>query len=82
MNSFAGRFSSALGRRRIQGHTAARAGIRGALEKAVDVVVAEANDGESALRLTEEECPGVALLNCRLPRLEGVQVPEDRDNQP
>lgn len=48
----------------------------------MDVVVAEANDGESALRLTEEERPGVALLNCRLPRLEGVQVPEDRDNRP
>ena len=58
-------------------HPAVRAGIRGALEKAADVVVVgEAGDGEEALRLVEELRPDVALLDCRLPGLEGVQVAE------
>jgi DNA-binding NarL/FixJ family response regulator len=58
-------------------HPAVRAGIRGALEKAADVVVVgEAGDGEEALRLVEELRPDMALLDCRLPGLEGVQVAE------
>jgi DNA-binding NarL/FixJ family response regulator len=56
---------------------AVRAGIRGALEKAADVVmVGEAADGEEALRLIEALRPDVALLDCRLPGLEGAQVAE------
>ena len=58
-------------------HPAVRAGIRGALEKAADVVVVgEAGDGEEALRLVEELRPDVALLDCRLPGMEGAQVAE------
>lgn len=58
-------------------HPAIRAGVRGALEKVVGVVVvAEAADGEEALRLVEELRPDVALLGCRLPGLEGTQVAE------
>ena len=58
-------------------HPAVRAGVRGALEKAPDiVVVAEAGDGEEALRLIEALRPDVALLDCHLPGLEGAQVAE------
>jgi DNA-binding NarL/FixJ family response regulator len=58
-------------------HPAVRAGIRGALEKAADVVVVgEAGDGEESLRLIEELQPDIALLDCRLPGMEGAQVAE------
>jgi len=58
-------------------HPAARAGVRGALEKAPDVVVvAETGDGEEALRLIEKLRPDVALLDCHLPGLKGAQVAE------
>ncbi|MDY7079946.1 MAG: response regulator transcription factor [Chloroflexota bacterium] len=58
-------------------HPPVRAGVRGALEKAADVaVVGEAGDGEEALRLIEELRADVALLDCRLPGLEGAQVAE------
>lgn len=56
-------------------HPAVRAGIRGALEKAPDiVVVGDAADGEAALQLIEEHRPDVALLDCRLPGLSGAEV--------
>lgn len=56
-------------------HPAVRAGIRGALEQAADiVVVGEATDGEEALQLIEKLRPDVALLDCRLPGLEGIRV--------
>ena len=56
-------------------HPAVRAGIRGALERAADIeVVGEVGDGEEALRLLEELCPDVALLDCRLPGREGAEV--------
>jgi DNA-binding NarL/FixJ family response regulator len=56
-------------------HPAIRAGIRGALAKTTDiVVVGEAASGEDALQLIAEHQPDVVLLDCRLPRLEGVDV--------
>jgi DNA-binding NarL/FixJ family response regulator len=56
-------------------HPAVRAGIRARLEQASEIeVVGEAGRGEEALRLIEELLPDVALLDCRLPGLEGWQV--------
>jgi DNA-binding NarL/FixJ family response regulator len=56
-------------------HPAVRAGIRGALEKAADmVVVGEAAHGEEALRLIVALTPDVAVLDCRLPGLTGIEV--------
>jgi len=56
-------------------HPAVRAGIRGALEKAADmVVVGEAAHGEEALRLIVALTPDVAILDCRLPGLTGIEV--------
>jgi len=58
-------------------HPAVRAGIRGALEQAADIViVGETANGEDALRLTEQLRPDVVLLDCRMPGLEGVEVAE------
>lgn len=37
-------------------------------------VVAEAVDGEEALRLIKGGCPSIAVLDIRMPRLNGIQV--------
>lgn len=57
-------------------HPAVRGGIRRALEEANIVVVGEASSGEEALQLIEALQPDVAILDCRLPRLEGTEVAE------
>jgi DNA-binding NarL/FixJ family response regulator len=56
-------------------HPSVRAGVRGALAGAPDVdVVGEVKDGGEALRLVEELQPDVAILDCRLPGLDGAEV--------
>lgn len=56
-------------------HPALRAGIRARLE--IDesaVVVGEASDGERALDLVQQLRPDVALLDLRMPGLDGIEV--------
>jgi len=56
-------------------HPVARSGVRGLLEKAVDIeVVGEASDGSEALRLVEEMSPDVLLLDMEMPGLKGLEV--------
>ncbi len=56
-------------------HPVVREGIRTLLERAPDlVVVAEASDGQEALRLVEEMAPDVLLLDMEMPGLTGVEV--------
>lgn len=56
-------------------HAVVRKGIRDFLEEDSDIqVVAEAADGEQALRLIEELRPDVAVLDIQMPRLSGVEV--------
>lgn len=56
-------------------HPVVREGIRGLLERADDLeVVAEARDGEEALRLVAEKEPDVLLLDMEMPGATGVQV--------
>ena len=56
-------------------HPVVREGIRNLLERASDVVVvAEASDGEEALRLAEELAPDVLLLDMEMPGVTGVEV--------
>jgi DNA-binding NarL/FixJ family response regulator len=52
-----------------------RAGFRLLLERVADIeVVAEAEDGERALALVREHEPDVALLDIRMPRLDGLSA--------
>ena len=56
-------------------HPAVLAGIRGALMEAPDIdVVGSAEQGLEALNLIQTLRPDVALLDCRLPGLDGPAV--------
>ena len=56
-------------------HPAVLAGIRGALVQSPNVeVVGQATRGDEALSLIRSLCPDVALLDCRLPGLDGPAV--------
>jgi DNA-binding NarL/FixJ family response regulator len=56
-------------------HAVVRAGIRQFLEQAADlVVVAEAEDGETARRLITTHLPDVAVLDIQMPRATGIEV--------
>jgi DNA-binding NarL/FixJ family response regulator len=61
-----------------------RAGFRALLDSAPDIeVVAEAADGEQAVRLTRAERPDVVLMDIRMPGVDGLAATErilaDRD---
>jgi two-component system, NarL family, response regulator len=56
-------------------HTIVRKGVAQILSEQPDIrVVAQASDGNSALELYRRERPDVALLDLRMPGLEGVEV--------
>ncbi len=54
--------------------TIIRLDLRGLLEGAGFEVCAEARDGEEAVRLAEEESPDVALLDVKMPKLDGIEA--------
>jgi DNA-binding NarL/FixJ family response regulator len=61
-------------------HPIFRSGLRSVLEKARDIsVVAEAEDGESALALIREHRPDVAVLDLDMPKRDGFVVAADAD---
>lgn len=56
-------------------HSIVRAGLRRILEEGGDIeVVAEAADGQEALRLAEESRPDVAVIDISMPGLDGLEV--------
>lgn len=56
-------------------HAVVRAGIRQFLEQAEDIqVVAEADDGEMARELIEQEQPDVAVLDIQMPKTSGIEI--------
>ena len=56
-------------------HNLVRAGIRALLEKTTEIeVVAEASDGQEAIRLAEEHQPDVVLTDIAMPNLSGFEV--------
>jgi AmiR/NasT family two-component response regulator len=54
--------------------TIIRLDLRGLLESAGFEVCAEARDGEEAVRLAGETRPDVALLDVKMPRLDGIEA--------
>ena len=66
-------------------HAVVRAGIRQFLEEADDMqVIAEADDGEQAMRLIAEHQPDIAVLDVQMPKATGIDVTrwvrkEDKD---
>jgi DNA-binding NarL/FixJ family response regulator len=56
-------------------HAVVRAGIRQFLETAEDIIIdAEANNGEAAIRLIEQNPPDVAVLDIQMPKMTGIEV--------
>ena len=51
-----------------------RAGFRLILERAGIDVVAEAADGEEAVRAATEHAPDVVLMDVRMPRMDGIEA--------
>jgi DNA-binding NarL/FixJ family response regulator len=55
--------------------TLLRGGLRLLVDSAPDMaVVAEADDGDSAVTLSQEHHPDVVLMDIRMPRLDGIQA--------
>ena len=54
--------------------TIIRLDLRGVLERAGYEVVAEARDGEEAVALAREHAPDLALLDVKMPRLDGIEA--------
>lgn len=56
-------------------HALVRSGIRALLEAQPDIeVIAEADDGREALRLTRELCPDIAIIDIAMPGLNGIDT--------
>lgn len=55
-------------------HSIVRRGLRGLLESAGLVVVAEADNGLDAVRLCEEQRPELLILDIAMPKLSGIEV--------
>jgi two-component system, NarL family, response regulator LiaR len=56
-------------------HALVREGTRELLERESDmVVVAEASDGEEAVKLVAQEQPDVAIIDISMPKLNGIEV--------
>jgi two-component system response regulator DegU len=59
----------------VDDHPVVRAGMRAVLERSQDLkVVAEGGDGETGLRLAEEYCPEVLVLDINMPDMTGLEV--------
>ena len=54
--------------------TIVRLDLRALLERAGFAVVAEARDGEEAVALAREHAPDVAILDVKMPRLDGIEA--------
>ena len=60
----------------VDDHALVREGIRDFLETRTDItVVAEATNGEEAVRLAAEHAPDVALMDLIMPGMDGVEAP-------
>jgi DNA-binding NarL/FixJ family response regulator len=56
-------------------HAVVRAGICQFLEQVEDItVIAEADDGQSAMELIEQHLPDVAVLDIQMPKASGIEV--------
>ena len=59
----------------VEDHVLVRQGTRELLEREEDIeVVAEAGDGEEAVRLAAEHRPGVILMDIAIPKLNGLEA--------
>jgi DNA-binding NarL/FixJ family response regulator len=59
----------------VDDHALVRIGLRTSLEMEADIcVVAEASNGAQAIELYGELCPDIALVDLRLPGIDGIQT--------
>jgi DNA-binding NarL/FixJ family response regulator len=59
----------------VDDHAVVRAGIRQFMERAGDIqVVGEAEDGEDAKALIQEQQPDVAVLDIQMPKMSGIEL--------
>ena len=56
-------------------HSLVRAGLRRIIEESEDIeVVAEADDGRTAIQLAQEKMPDIAVVDISMPGLDGLEV--------
>jgi two-component system, response regulator PdtaR len=58
----------------VEDETLIRLDLRAMLERAGLEVVAEARDGEEALRLAREEAPDLVVMDVKMPNLDGIEA--------